>query len=131
MIEALITGAAVGIVGCISGSVVAGRRADAAASSTLAKRLDAIEQTVAAAPTDQFVKKSEFQAWAEGFASSTQEAINIQSQGLLQQIQGVEQARRLQEVQQQVRPSTDPEMAQQINGLYQRMDQIGRMIGNG
>ena len=127
MIEALITGAAVGIVGCISGSVVAGR----AASSTLAKRLDAIEQTVASTPADQFVKKSEFQAWAEGFASSTQEAINIQSQGLLQQIQGVEQARRLQEVQQQVRPSTDPEMAQQINGLYQRMDQIGRMIGNG
>ena len=128
LIEALITGAAVGIIGCISGQVVATRRSDGA----LAKRLDQIEQAALAKPEmPDFMPRAEIQQLVGGLAAETQEAINRQSQGLLQRIeeQGqMDQARRLQEARQRVQPSQDPAMAQQMAAMIGQMESLQRQV---
>ena len=112
----------------LSLQVVATRRSDDA----LDKRLDQLEQVVATQPSqDEYIKRAEAQLFFDGFVQTTQEAINNQSQGLLQLINEQtqnEQAKRVQEARKQVM-QPEPAMSQaQIQQMYSQVEQLTRQI---
>lgn len=133
MLDVLVTGAAAGIIGCLSGQGVIALLAKNGNSSELSQRLDALEAKELVVKDDEFIGRAEIQEMMNGFALSTQKAINDQYTAMAQQISMMQdqnaKSSRVAEARQQVMQSPEPAMSSaQMQQMYAQVEQLTRQI---
>lgn len=131
MLDVLITGAAAGIIGCLSGQGIMTLMAKNS-NEKLEARLLELESKELVVKDSEFVGRSEIQELMTGFATQTQQALNTQYDSLVNALNDhakqTSQAARLAEARAQVQPSQDPTTAQQMAQMYQQVEQLTRQI---
>ena len=132
MLDALITGAAAGIIGCLSGQGLMTLMAKSS-NEKLETRLAELEAKELVIKDSEFVGRSEIQELMTGFATNTQQALNTQYDALMNTLnehaKQTSQAARLAEARAQVAaPSQDPTTAAQMAQVYQQVEQLTRQI---
>ena len=137
MIEALITGAAIGIVGCLGGQGVM-MKLNSNDTQKLEGRVAELEAREVVLKDAEFMSRSEMQEFMNGFAAQAQGVINEQYASVMQQIQMVntgvrqsEQAARIAEARAQaMAPSMQPQMnAIAMQEMKQQIDNMQKQIG--
>ena len=139
MIEALITGAAIGIVGCLGGQGVM-MKLNSADTKKLESRVAALETREVVLKDSEFMSRSEMQEFMNGFATQAQGVINEQYASMMQQIQMVstgvrqnEQAARIAEARAQaMAPPAQPQMnVAAIQEMMQSIQNLESRVGGG
>ena len=137
MIEALITGAAIGIVGCLGGQGVM-MKLNSNDTQKLEGRVAELEAREVVLKDAEFMSRSEMQEFMNGFAAQAQGVINEQYASMMQQIQMVstgvrqnEQAARIAEARAQaMAPPAQPQMnVAAIAEMQQKIDLMQSQIG--
>ena len=85
MIESLITGAAIGIIGCLGGQGVM-LKLQKADSLKLSERVTELETKELIVKDEDYIGRAEIQELMNGFAAQTQQALNDQYTALAQQV---------------------------------------------
>lgn len=133
MLDVLVTGAAAGIIGCLSGQGVIALLAKNSNSSELSQRLDALEAKELVLKTDPvFISRDDVQQALTGTAQVMQTALTEQGQALVQMVQQSNEnnakAARVAEARQQVM-QPEPAMSQaQMQQMYSQVEQLTRQI---
>lgn len=128
------TGAAAGIIGCLSGQGVIALLAKNSNSSELSQRLDALEAKELVLKTDPvFISRDDVQQALTGTAQVMQTALTEQGQALVQMVQQSNEsnakAARVAEARQQVMQNPEPAMSQaQMQQMYSQVEQLTRQI---
>jgi len=133
LLDVLVTGAAAGIIGCLSGQGVIALLAKNSNSSELSQRLDALEAKELVLKTDPvFISRDDVQQALTGTAQVMQTALTEQGQALVQMVQQSNEsnakAARVAEARQQVM-QPEPAMSQaQMQAMYSQVEQLTRQI---
>jgi hypothetical protein len=133
LLDVLVTGAAAGIIGCLSGQGVIALLAKNSNSSELSQRLDALEAKELVLKTDPvFISRDDVQQALTGTAQVMQTALTEQGQALVQMVQQSNEnnakAARVAEARQQVM-QPEPAMSQaQMQQMYSQVEQLTRQI---
>lgn len=132
MIEALVTGAAIGIVGCLGGQGMMMRlqQFDAKKLESRLAELEAKELVV----RNDFIGRAEVQQALDGFAKATQQVLVEQGEGVKQLIaqSAAENAKvvRVAEARAQATAPMQPAMSVgQVQDMMARFEQLERQIG--
>lgn len=128
MLEALLTGAAAGIIGVLSGQALIVRTGN----DSIKRRLDGMEKELVLKNDPAFISRDDVQSALTGTAQVMQTALTEQGQALVQLVQQSNEsnakAARVAEARQQVM-QPEPAMSQaQMQQMYSQVEQLTRQI---
>lgn len=128
MLEALLTGAAAGIIGVLSGQALIVRTGN----ESIKRRLDGMEKELVLKNDPAFISRDDVQSALTGTAQVMQTALTEQGQALVQLVQQSNEsnakAARVAEARQQVM-QPEPAMSQaQMQQMYSQVEQLTRQI---
>ena len=132
MIESLITGAAIGIVGCLGGQGVM-MKLQQTGSNKLAERVAELESKELVVKDAEFIGRSELQELMNGFATQTQQALNDQYTALAQQVMMSQEqnakAVRVAEARTRQVPQQQAPAPEQMAQMMEKFEALQRQIG--
>ena len=129
MLEALLTGAAAGIIGVLSGQTLIIRTGN----ESIRRRLDGMEKELVLKNDPAFISRDDVQSALTGTAQVMQTALTEQGQALVQLVQQSNEsnakAARVAEARQQVMQNPEPAMSSaQMQQMYAQVEQLTRQI---
>ena len=129
MLEALLTGAAAGIIGVLSGQTLIIRTGN----ESIRRRLDGMEKELVLKNDPAFISRDDVQSALTGTAQVMQTALTEQGQALVQLVQQSNEsnakAARVSEARQQVMQNPEPAMSSaQMQQMYAQVEQLTRQI---
>ena len=129
MLEALLTGAAAGIIGVLSGQALIIRTGN----ESIRRRLDGMEKELVLKNDPAFISRDDVQSALTGTAQVMQTALTEQGQALVQLVQQSNEsnakAARVAEARQQVMQNPEPAMSSaQMQQMYAQVEQLTRQI---
>jgi len=131
VIESLITGAAIGLVGCLGGQGVM-MKLQQGDSNKLAERVAELEAKELVLKDEDYIGRSELQELMNGFAAQTQQALNDQYTALAQQVMMTQEqnakAVRVAEARAKVAAPPAQPPAADMQEMMNRFEQLQRQI---